>query len=1759
MAGRGTSLFLVLLMLGSLLSALPTAPLNPIDSTNLGPKKNLFQGFTTGENWLNLDNQTIAVPDGFNAIDVYDYSDVGVLINNKSEASKTIGWAFVEARNISQERVFIFDLDGTPTGETINRNQFIEFFALPFLEMLNNRSNVSDMNYLVTSKGMPLRVNGGQNKASFDQEFSLLGGSYNSSIGGDYWSTHSYGPLTGGDFESFSRQKHGFYLVTRLTGYTVETALNLIEKANNSLGQSGTYVLDLATNRNGSGYKFWNDDLYTANSTLTELYNQSVYFDEETGFVTNVSNVMGYASWGSNDGNWGANWGLNTGFEAEDGSWTSGIRHWNATTPSLSSGDSFAWNYQTSVKNGGSASLEASISASCSDESSNGTQGIFAEYFDNEGVSFNTGSMPLLIDRIPEHTRIEPSLQYNSMYTAYPGLDDRFKENWGARFSGLINVPDAGNWTFYLTSDDGSEMWLDGTSLVTNYGSHGMREHSGWRNLSSGLHDFKIEFFQGGGPHGLNLKWEGPNQSKALIPSSAFLVSNGTPPSESTLIHAWNFDEGIGMETNDSVANGSNMSLYNMDATNWRACPDGGCLWYDGVDDYLEVDVDDWVGNFTVSQWVWANSTTLPNYASVLAVSDNAGSNTSFQHAVFNGEWRLHNNQTHTFGDIEAQQWMHLVTVFDGGSARQYLDGVHVRTTSFPTGSMNNIDLYKLGVNRAGSTYFEGMIDKVMVWESALTDDEITILSRDIYQDCQAYSGSGASGASLEQFITLDSELEEHAWIVSLAGKRNGDVYGSYTIVVEGVDDQGNVLSSNTSEAKGFENNWGSAVMRFRPHENATNLRIQIPLNVVATSTSGSVYLDSFSLRAIRPHMSWVNGSIAETAVSTGGRSFSLGTTYGQSLVADLLEDGVSGVKGYVYEPYLTAVGQPSVLFSMYAQGYNFAEANAAANTYISWMGVVVGDPKMAPYMSTLHDVELLDTRILGNFSVGQTGQVEVALQNNGIAAGSGQIDVINLQGSVLMSSTNVSIVQGDQAGSRMAVTIPITPTEPGWLDVRVRYAHDNSTSFERDTLNNFIMMRIWVNAAPVIESVACDQDEYARGDSFLCTVIASDDERVESVEMGWSVLCPNCSIANVTWNTGSMGSNDNGTTWEAMITLPINVTTGQLALHITARDILGMEAKQLAENVSTVLDAPSSWFGPHMSNADPDWSGVIQPPVTSTFGILRGVQQTLTGCVLDVDHNIGIEQPQFLVSRGFLGELVYVPMGDANHHCYQASFFIENGSSTDSIDVEMRKDDGSLVSQRTIGVDDKAPQIELLFINNSNASIDRIIDNEDEFLRVTVSDEDDFVNAYLADVEIVWPGYGLQVLTAEGFVNEGEILIQLEPPEELLEAGEINLMVALQDSRGVQASSSTSIPLVLNAPVINSMIACNEYGGIEELMFGHPAVLGAIIESDRPLENIQLSLRQLGWSVTAPQIEQPSWVESNVECLQETGENVYWFRLQLDGSFASEEGSIQLIASTIDGYPASMQIPMLFRHAPPIIDGTVPASVEAGSDLSFELTITDLDGLNDVSCNLDILDDNNSIVWNKEFRPMDTQDADGLNQIRWPVPRNLNESTSTLLVHVACEDSDGESGEWDSNNSVMVEPYICRVNCNSTNEVVVTNAASDSPLPWIVLGVGLIAALLTTIIVARRRGVEEKWATDESLGDFDQLTSDSIAQAEASLMSMVAEAPPVPDGWTEEAFIAWLQGERPDDWSAEQWDTIRQEHSSRLESPETETDEILF
>ena len=251
-----------------------------------------------------------------------------------------------------------------------------------------------------------------------------------------------------------------------------------------------------------------------------------------------------------------------------------------------------------------------------------------------------------------------------------------------------------------------------------------------------------------------------------------------------------------------------------MNSSNWKNCVDGNCLWFDGVDDYAEVNVADWLGNFSVSQWVWANTTSQPTYASTFAIDNNAASSQSFQHMISGGKWKLHNNQTENFGDVVPQKWTHLVTVFDSGYVRQYMDGVLVNSNFYPNGSLNNFDLYKIGVNRAGNSYFEGMVDNVMIWDTALRNSSITALNRNILDNCTSYSGNGQGVAYLETTHEIPNNFTNHVWNVYAYGKRSGDVFGEYQIQVTSFDENGSELSYNESSKRGLH-----YVLEFSSHE----------------------------------------------------------------------------------------------------------------------------------------------------------------------------------------------------------------------------------------------------------------------------------------------------------------------------------------------------------------------------------------------------------------------------------------------------------------------------------------------------------------------------------------------------------------------------------------------------------------------------------------------------------------------------------------------------------------------------------------------------------------------------------------------------------------------------------------------------------------------------------------------------------------------------------------------------------------------------
>ncbi|GAB4415846.1 MAG: hypothetical protein OHK0039_24790 [Bacteroidia bacterium] len=89
-----------------------------------------------------------------------------------------------------------------------------------------------------------------------------------------------------------------------------------------------------------------------------------------------------------------------------------------------------------------------------------------------------------------------------------------------ARFDAWLDIATAGSYQFYLASDDGSKLYIDGTLVVDNDGDHGVIERSGRTDLTTGKHRLRVDWFNGGGGSALSLAYEGPGISKQVVPAS---------------------------------------------------------------------------------------------------------------------------------------------------------------------------------------------------------------------------------------------------------------------------------------------------------------------------------------------------------------------------------------------------------------------------------------------------------------------------------------------------------------------------------------------------------------------------------------------------------------------------------------------------------------------------------------------------------------------------------------------------------------------------------------------------------------------------------------------------------------------------------------------------------------------------------------------------------------------------------------------------------------------------------------------------------------------------------------------------------------------------------------------------------------------------------------------------------------------------------------------------------------------------------------
>jgi len=106
--------------------------------------------------------------------------------------------------------------------------------------------------------------------------------------------------------------------------------------------------------------------------------------------------------------------------------------------------------------------------------------------------------------------------------TALVDLAARNRDDlFGFSFTGYVNVPTDGSYTFYTSSDDGSRLYIGSTLVVDNDGLHGTAEKSGTIGLKAGKHAVTVVFFEQGGDQVLSASYSGPGIGKQTIPASA--------------------------------------------------------------------------------------------------------------------------------------------------------------------------------------------------------------------------------------------------------------------------------------------------------------------------------------------------------------------------------------------------------------------------------------------------------------------------------------------------------------------------------------------------------------------------------------------------------------------------------------------------------------------------------------------------------------------------------------------------------------------------------------------------------------------------------------------------------------------------------------------------------------------------------------------------------------------------------------------------------------------------------------------------------------------------------------------------------------------------------------------------------------------------------------------------------------------------------------------------------------------------------------
>jgi glucose/arabinose dehydrogenase len=146
------------------------------------------------------------------------------------------------------------------------------------------------------------------------------------------------------------------------------------------------------------------------------------------------------------------------------------------------------------------------------------------------GVTLRTFDIGVPLSRICE---LKPG-QTPNVDKLMPTIDWSTDEQFGLQSHFVtqaianLTTTAAGTYTFRLTSDDGSKLWIGDQLVIDHDGLHGNVPKDGTIDLAAGLHPLRVEHFEREGGQELRLAWKAPGAGDfTIVPASALSTDAG--------------------------------------------------------------------------------------------------------------------------------------------------------------------------------------------------------------------------------------------------------------------------------------------------------------------------------------------------------------------------------------------------------------------------------------------------------------------------------------------------------------------------------------------------------------------------------------------------------------------------------------------------------------------------------------------------------------------------------------------------------------------------------------------------------------------------------------------------------------------------------------------------------------------------------------------------------------------------------------------------------------------------------------------------------------------------------------------------------------------------------------------------------------------------------------------------------------------------------------------------------------------------------